>query len=296
MNEPLIGILLINKPRGMTSHDVVHKVRKKLQTKKVGHAGTLDPLAEGLLIIAVGSATRFLNYLNLEPKVYEGEMRLGVTTTTQDAEGDTLAESEWHHITIQQLKETAKTFIGEIEQLPPMFSAVKVQGKPLYTYARKGQDIERKTKKVHVHDFQITELNPPVAHFRVSCSTGTYVRTLIHDLGQKLQCGAYLKSLKRLQIGTFSLEQACNLDEISEENLIDLQQAIHPIPILKLGASETQIARNGQALSLPPISDSQIVGLLDNEGRFFCVARRKKDKWQPECVIPLQLQIPAENS
>lgn len=280
----------------MTSHDVVHKVRKKLQIKRVGHAGTLDPLAEGLLIIAVGSATRFLNYLNLEPKVYEGEMRLGVTTTTQDAEGDTLSESEWHLITIQQLQETANTFIGEIEQLPPMFSAVKVQGKPLYTYARKGQDIERKTKKVQVHDFQITELNPPVAHFRVSCSTGTYVRTLIHDLGQKLQCGAYLKSLKRLQIGTFLLERACNLDEVSEENLIDLQQVIHPIPILKLGASETQVARNGQALSLPPVSDSQIVGLLDNEGRFFCVARRKDNKWQPECVIPLQSQIPAENS
>ncbi len=296
MSEPLIGILLINKPRGMTSHDVVHKVRKKLQIKRVGHAGTLDPLAEGLLIIAVGSATRFLNYLSLDPKVYEGEMRLGVTTTTQDAEGDTISESEWQHITIQQLKETASAFLGEIEQLPPMFSAVKVQGKPLYTYARKGQDIERKTKKVQIHDFQITELNPPVAHFRVSCSTGTYVRTLVHDLGQKLKCGAYLKSLKRLQVGMFSLEKAYDLDEISKENLIDLQQALHPIPILKLGVSETQIARNGQALSLPPVSGSEIVGLLDNEGRFFCVARRKENKWQPECVIPLQSQIPAENS
>ena len=177
-----------------------------------------------------------------------------------------------------------------------MFSAVKVQGKPLYTYARKGQDIERKTKKVQIHDFQITELNPPVAHFRVSCSTGTYVRTLVHDLGQKLKCGAYLKSLKRLQVGMFSLEKAYDLDEISKENLIDLQQALHPIPILKLGVSETQIARNGQALSLPPVSGSEIVGLLDNEGRFFCVARRKENKWQPECVIPLQSQIPAENS
>lgn len=294
MSESLIGILLINKPRGLTSHDVVHKVRKKLQIKRVGHAGTLDPLAEGLLVVAVGNATRFLNYLNLEPKVYEGEMRLGVTTTTQDAEGDTLSESEWQHITIQQLKENASTFIGEIEQLPPMFSAVKVQGKPLYTYARKGQDIERKTKKVQIHDFQIIELNPPVAHFRVSCSTGTYVRTLVHDLGQKLQCGAYLKSLKRLQVGTFSLDKAHNLDEISEENLIGLQQALHHIPILRLGASETQIARNGQALSLPPVSDSEIVGLLDNEGRFFCVARRKENKWQPECVIPLQAQKPAE--
>lgn len=222
------GVLLIDKPEGMTSHDVVDRVRRKLSMKRVGHAGTLDPNATGLLIILVGKATKLSSHLMGLDKVYEGIIEFGIATDTQDSEGQLIAEKPVPEMTEQELREHVKTFVGDQYQIPPMFSAKKVDGKPLYKLARKGKTVEREPRFIRVARFEVDSWNPPQMEFTVECSKGTYVRTLAHDLGDKVGCGAYLKQLRRIEIERFQIEDSYTLDEFRELDVAEIRRALIP--------------------------------------------------------------------
>jgi len=211
------GVLLIDKPEGMTSHDVVDRVRHKLKMKRVGHAGTLDPNATGLLIILVGKATKLSQYLMGLDKTYEGVITLGVRTTTQDAEGEVLSERPLPEtLTEELLKTEFQAFEGDQYQTPPMFSAKKMDGVPLYKLARKGKSVEREPRFIRISSFSLDKWNPPDIEFTLSCSKGTYVRTVADDLGEKLGCGGYLKELRRTDIERFKIEDSIELEAFEE--------------------------------------------------------------------------------
>jgi tRNA pseudouridine55 synthase len=282
-----VGILLINKPPHITSHDAVQRVRNRLRTRRVGHSGTLDPIGTGLLVMGVGIATRFLKYLQLEPKVYVGEITLGVTTDTHDAEGTVIAQRDITGITLQKIRETAQKFVGEIEQIPPMYSAVKIQGERLYHKARRGEEVPRPPKRIHIYEFEISDYTPPVAHFLLKCGGGTYVRTLAHDLGEALGVGAHLSALTRTQMGRFTLENACFPDDVEDHHLIPLEEALSPMPMVELNPAQTSAVLHGQPIRMPLYPEAPYLGLKDHHGHFLAVARNAKGGlWQPECVIP----------
>lgn len=282
----MLGILLIDKPLGCSSHDVVNTIRRKLGTKRVGHAGTLDPLGTGLLVVAVGPATRFLQYLPLEPKEYEGTILFGKRTSTYDMEGEVVSEGPVPEDLVERVRATIPQFLGLIDQLPPMHSAVKVAGKPLYKYARKGEDVERQTRTIHISSIEIFNEQPPSLDFRMVCSGGTYVRTLADDLGQAIGCGAHLTRLRRTRVGRFSLEQAVSLEDAGPEHLIPLLQALDPMPVVQLDEQQTHSIREGRQVALTQPAAPGLVALADTKGRIFSVARLLGNVLQPECVIP----------
>ena len=230
--EPFDGALLIDKPSGPTSHDVVDAVRRHFQIKKVGHCGTLDPNATGLLVIVLGRATKLSEKLMSNDKVYEGTARFGETTTSYDADGELTASLPVPPLTLDQLNEAAATFIGDQMQLPPMVSAVKKNGVPLYKLARKGIEVERKERMIHIYTFRFSKYDEPVGHFRAACTKGTYVRALAHDLGQKLGCGAHLTMLRRISSGKFDVADALPLDQALSLSTPDFEKRL--IPFLKL--------------------------------------------------------------
>ena len=229
---PLDGALLVDKPAGPTSHDVVDAIRRHFHLKKVGHCGTLDPNADGLLVIVLGRATKLSEKLMSADKVYAGSIRFGQSTDTYDADGTVTAELPVPPLTIEQLNTAAQEFVGDILQTPPMVSAAKVGGVPLYKLARKGVEVERKPRLVHVYDLRFTSYQEPIATFQVTCTKGTYVRSIAQDLGQKIGCGAHLSNLRRLQIGRFSVDDALPLSSILALTAAELEQ--HVIPFLKL--------------------------------------------------------------
>lgn len=214
--------LLIDKPQGWTSFDVVNKLRHRLRRItgikkiKVGHSGTLDPLATGLLIICTGKFTKKLTEFQGWDKEYTGTFQLGGTTPSYDAETEVDQSFDYQHITEASLEEARQQFLGTIEQVPPMFSAIKVNGQPLYKKARRGEKVEIKARTVHIHEFELTEVELPDVSFRLQCSKGTYVRSLAHDMGQALDSGAYLTALRRTQVGPYRIEKAWKLDELIE--------------------------------------------------------------------------------
>src|SRR3954469_20048416 len=195
------GAVLIDKPAGPTSHDVVDAIRRKFAIKKVGHCGTLDPNATGLLIIVLGRGTKLSEKLMGDDKVYEGTMKFGATTNSYDADGEILETKPVPPLALDRLNELAAEFIGDQMQMPPMVSAIKKDGVPLYKLARKGIEVEREPRLIHIYKFRFTEYKEPIGAFRVACTKGTYVRSLIHDLGQKIGCGGHLHSLRRLSSG-----------------------------------------------------------------------------------------------
>lgn len=206
-------ILLINKPLQWTSFDVVRKIRNTIKIKKVGHAGTLDPLATGLLIVCAGKFTKRINEYMAQEKEYTGTFVLGATTPTYDLESEPANFKSIEGITEEYIYETAKEFSGEIMQMPPIHSAIKQKGKPVYLLARKGVDVVMEPRRVTIKEFEITSIDLPVASFRVVCTTGTYIRSLAHDFGQALGCGAYLGSLCRTRIGEFTINDAMGMEE-----------------------------------------------------------------------------------
>ncbi len=206
-------VLLIDKPLRWTSFDVVRKIRNTIRIKKVGHAGTLDPLATGLLIVCTGKFTKKINDYMAREKEYTGTFILGAETPTYDLESEPQNFKSIEGITERLLHETAKSFIGEIMQTPPIHSAIKQKGKPVYLLARKGADVIMEPRKINIHQFDITGIDLPEISFKVVCTTGTYIRSLANDFGQKLKCGAYLGSLCRTRIGDFHLEDAMGIDE-----------------------------------------------------------------------------------
>ncbi|MCX2741567.1 tRNA pseudouridine(55) synthase TruB [Pontibacter anaerobius] len=218
-------ILLINKPLDWTSFDVVKKVRNTIRVKKVGHAGTLDPLATGLLILCTGKFTKRIDEIQGQEKEYTGIIRLGETTPSYDRETEVTETRDISHLTAEAIKSAAQSFVGTIEQIPPIYSAVQVDGKRAYDLARKGKEVELKSRTVTIDAFDITSINGAEVAFRVVCSKGTYIRSLAHDLGQKLGVGAHLSKLERTRIGAYKLEDALTIEDIIAIRKKQLEEA-----------------------------------------------------------------------
>jgi tRNA pseudouridine55 synthase len=228
----LDGALLIDKPAGPTSHDVVDAIRRHFGIKKVGHCGTLDPNATGLLLIVLGRGTKLSEKLMSDDKVYEGSIKFGESTDSYDADGKLVASLPVPPLTVDQLNEAAEQFVGDLMQKPPMVSAVKKGGVPLYKLARKGIEVEREARLIHVYKFRFSAYQEPLGHFRLACTKGTYVRAIAHELGEKLGCGAHLATLRRVTSGKFDVAQALPLAEVFKLSPRELEGRV--IPFLKL--------------------------------------------------------------
>jgi len=217
------GIINVNKPAGMTSHDVVNAVRRKLKMRRVGHAGTLDPLATGVLIILLGKSTKLFDKFSSFDKGYQATLTLGLTTTTADIEGKILKRLPYDHVTRDQTQEVLRKFVGEIEQVPPMVSAVKFQGKRLYQLARKGLEVQREPRRIKIDSLNLENFSLPYVSFSVECSKGTYVRKLGEDIGELLGCGACISQIKRTRVGPFGIENSIALESVDESHIRNWQ-------------------------------------------------------------------------
>ena len=226
------GFALIDKPAGWTSHDVVGRCRRIFGTRKIGHSGTLDPMATGLLVMLIGRGTKVSARIMNSDKTYEGEMRLGVATSTEDVDGEVLETRDASAVTREQLEAEMARRTGDLMQTPPMVSAVKKQGVPLYKLARKGREIEREPRLIHVFEFTLLDYPPPRARFRLRCTKGTYVRTLCADIGRALGCGAHLSALRRTQAGDYLVTDAVPLDTMMTFSRDDLWERLLPLPPL----------------------------------------------------------------
>ncbi|HEY2952969.1 MAG TPA: tRNA pseudouridine(55) synthase TruB [Verrucomicrobiae bacterium] len=233
----LDGAILIDKPAGPTSHDVVDAIRDQFRIRKAGHCGTLDPAATGLLIIVLGRGTKLSEKLMSDDKVYEGTIQFGETTDSYDADGELLASLPVPPLTLDSLNAEAARFIGDQMQTPPMVSALKIGGVPLYKLARKGIEVERKPRLIHLYNFRFTEYHEPIGRFLVACTKGTYVRSLAHELGQKIGCGAHLATLRRTAAGKFDVKDAITLEDVLKLTTADLEKRV--IPFLKLAGGES---------------------------------------------------------
>jgi tRNA pseudouridine55 synthase len=228
----LDGAILIDKPAGPTSHDVVDAIRRKFGIKKVGHCGTLDPNATGLLIIVLGRGTKLSERLMGDDKVYEGTVKFGESTDSHDAAGELTGSMPVMPMTLEELNAEAATFIGDLMQVPPMVSAIKKNGVPLYKLARQGVEVEREPRLIHIYNFRFTEYAEPFGKFKVACTKGTYVRVLAHDLGQKLGCGGHLTALRRSASGKFDVAEALPLEAALQLSEAQFEKRV--IPFLKL--------------------------------------------------------------
>ncbi len=274
------GLVLIDKPQGVTSHDVVDVVRRRLGTRKVGHAGTLDPMATGLLVLGVGRATRLLRYLGDLDKTYEGTARLGEETDTLDAQGTVVATAPVD-VGLAEVRRAASALVGDSLQRPPAYSAVKVGGRKLYRAARAGERLEAEPRPIHVRAFEIVGFESPDAAFRVTCSGGTYVRVLVADMGRALGCGAHLIRLVRTAIGPFSLADAVAPQRAQRP--LPLQRAVEHLPRLELDDEEARAASHGRILG--PAGIDGPYGVFDGAGRLIGVYRDEGGKARPEMIL-----------
>jgi tRNA pseudouridine55 synthase len=282
----LDGVLVIDKPSGMTSHDVVDAVRRRLGTRKVGHAGTLDPDATGVLLIGIGRATRFLSYAQASPKRYEAAARFGIITTTQDASGEVVEERP-AAFTRSMLEAALVRFSGVIEQVPPMVSAVKIGGERLYKKARRGEELERPSRRVKIFELELMDFSegPPRAMLNVRCSGGTYVRTLVHDLGLALGCGAHLESLRRVEAGGFSISEAVALKDAGADSLLPLAEAVRELPRLEIDADAARVVATGAPLELTAgVGDGDALAIV-HTGELLAVYRRRGGRIEAERVV-----------
>lgn len=250
------GIVNIYKEKGYTSHDVVAVLRKVVGQKKIGHTGTLDPDATGVLPVCLGRATKVCELLTDHDKTYEALLLLGKTTDTQDISGEVLEERDPGNLTEEKVRSCIESFIGEYDQIPPMYSALKVNGKKLYELAREGKTVERKSRKVQIHGIRILEMNLPHVRMEVDCSKGTYIRTLCHDIGEKLQVGGCMEELERTKVGRFLKEDAVTLDEVRQkmeqgegaELFTPLDQIFAELPAVTVTDAKAWMSYNGNDL------------------------------------------------
>lgn len=285
------GVLVVDKPAGMTSHDVVDEIRKRFKTKKVGHAGTLDPDATGVLLVGVGRATRFLAYAQDASKRYDATARFGTTTTTQDASGE-VVDTRPCSFSADELARVLEKFTGSIEQIPPMVSAVRVGGERLHVKARRGEEVERAARPVTIHKLELRAFRPgeavPEADLTVLCSSGTYVRTLINDIGETLGCGAHMAALRRTETGGFKIAEATPLPDITTDHLQPLIEAVRVLPAVDLSDEDARAVENGHKLAAsiaPALSDGDLVALRA-EGALVAVYRRAGDVLAADRVVP----------
>ena len=282
------GLLVIDKPTGPTSHDVVGRVRRLAGLRRVGHAGTLDPLASGVLLAGLGPGTRFLEYLVGLDKVYETTVRLGQATTTYDAEGEVTAERPVE-ATEAQVGAALDAFRGPIRQRPPAFSAVKQGGRPLYEAARRGQVVEAKERDVVIHALDLLAFDPPLLTLRVACSSGTYIRALAHDLGAALGCGGHVFALRRAAVGRFTLADAVPLDALTPENLtghlLPPEAAVAHLPRLDVDESDAARLVLGQRLPAAPGAAPGTMAAFGPGGRFLGVVEVDDEVVRPRKML-----------
>jgi tRNA pseudouridine55 synthase len=274
------GLLLVDKPPKVTSHDVVDSVRRTLATKKVGHAGTLDPMATGLLLVGVGRATRLLRFLGELPKTYEGALRLGVETDTLDADGAVVRESPVD-ATPELVGDAMHALVGESLQQPPAYSAVKVGGRKLYEAARAGEPLEAEPRPIRVDAFELLSFEPPEATFRVTCSGGTYVRVLVADVGTTLSSGAHLTALRRTAIGPYSVTNAVTPDAVRKP--LPIEAAVGHLPRLDLGEDEAAAASYGRPLG--PVGIAGPYGVFGPDGRLIGVYQDDGPRARPQVIL-----------
>ena len=229
LQKELDGVLLVDKPRDHTSHDVIARLRGKLRMRKIGHAGTLDPMATGLLVVLVGRATRVSQYIISLDKEYEGTIELGKTTDSQDADGQTMETRPVPALTEAEVRAAMQGFLGDQYQTPPMFSAIKIDGVPLYKRARRGEDVEREPRFIRVMSWDLLRFESPRIDFRLRCTKGTYVRTLANDLGNKLGCGAHLCALRRTATDKLNVSQALTMEEIERLSIPEIEKRLIPV-------------------------------------------------------------------
>ncbi|MHB8133257.1 MAG: tRNA pseudouridine(55) synthase TruB [Anaerolineaceae bacterium] len=289
------GVLVVDKPIGMTSHDVVQIIRKGTNIRRAGHTGTLDPRASGVLVILVGPAVRLSEYVSASDKRYQAVIQLGTTTDTFDADGRVLSTTSVD-ISEKQFNDVLQSFVGEIQQVPPPYSAVKVKGKKAYELAREGEEVDLEPRMINVYNLELLEWAPPEAVIDVYCSSGTYVRSLAHDLGEKLGCGAHLIGLRRTKSGRFTLRDAVPLRKLREafdentwtEHLIPAAEALSDWPAIDLTPEELDIVKHGRRIAgIPGLgkmaraisADGDLVSLLEFDA--------ETNEWQPKKVFQI---------
>ena len=289
------GIFNINKPTGMTSHDAVAIIRKHLKQKRVGHAGTLDPLASGVLPICVGQATRVAEYLSESGKAYRADINFGTATDTYDAEGTITATASTADLTLNMIQETLEQFRGPQVQYPPLYSAIKIQGQPAYKRARAGEVIVLEPRPIVIHSLEILEWIPPRLTLAIECSKGTYIRSLAHDLGMQLGCCAYLEALVRTRSGPFTLSDSITLEQFAdavETNSIQhysfpLDKALEQYPAMKLDVETAERIKHGNTFNNPVANNSGLARVYDTNGAFIAIAEWNEEQqaWQPKKVF-----------
>ncbi len=273
MND-INGIIVINKEKGYTSHDVVAKLRRILNTRKIGHTGTLDPEATGVLPICIGKATRVSDMILNSTKQYIAKLKFGITTDTQDIFGNVISQNEVN-ASKDEIISAIKSFEGDITQIPPMYSAIKIDGKKLYEYARKGIEVERKTRSVTIDKIEILDISTDSATIKVDCSKGTYIRTLCDDIGKKLGCGACMESLMRTKSSIFDIEKSVKIDDVTFENhkdyLIATDEVFSHYPKIIVNDEIKMRLINGAKSSVK--KDEGMYRVYDEKGDFICVGR-----------------------
>ncbi|MGB2694219.1 MAG: tRNA pseudouridine(55) synthase TruB [Dehalococcoidia bacterium] len=295
------GILNINKPVGVASFAVVRRVKRLTGVKRVGHAGTLDPIAGGVLPICLGRATRIVEYLVGQPKTYHASARFGEATDTHDSEGKVVATAELDDLTRERVVAALPGFVGEIQQLPPMYSALKYKGQPLYSYARAGKEVPREERTVSVYRLEMRRFEPPEMELEMECGRGAYVRTLVHDLGQALGCGAHMTGLTRLQSGPFTLKDAIDLETLEaavesgawEYLLQPVDRVLETWEAALLDEAHSRDVRQGRLVALAPVRDEVLntppetpCRAYSLDGDFLAIlSSRGAGRWQPERVF-----------
>lgn len=292
MTQGVNGLVVVDKPAGCTSHDVVAKCRKAFGTRKVGHAGTLDPDVTGVLVVAVGNLTRLVRYIGAHPKSYAGEIALGTSTSTLDASGEETGRVDMSDVTLDEVRSAAAKLTGEILQVPPMVSAVRVGGRRLHEMAREGIEVEREARPVTIHRFEVADqVDAAVFRVAVVCSPGTYIRTLAADLGTALGGLAHLKSLVRTAVGPFSIEEAVDLATIEREGpavLMPASEAVRGMSAVQLDTGQADDLAHGRRLSAEGVGAQGVSGpwaAFAPDGRLVAVCRSEGTRFQPEVVL-----------
>lgn len=294
VKNAISGVLVVDKPVGMTSHDVVQAIRMGSGLRRAGHTGTLDPRASGVLVVLIGPAVRLSEYVSASDKRYQATLRLGASTDTFDADGR-FTSSATVNVTLEQFEAALRGFVGEIEQVPPPYSAVKVQGRKAYEMARQGEEVDLAPRKISVYHLEVLEWAPPEVVIDVHCSSGTYVRSLVNDLGKVLGCGAYLVGLRRTKSGRFTLRDAVPLRKLQEafragnwyQYLIPAAEALAEWPAVELSPEEVEEVRHGHRVKAAPESKPGLVRGVSMQGEL--VALMELDQaameWQPKKVF-----------
>lgn len=283
----MIGLLRIDKPQGLTSHDVVSRVRRALKERRVGHAGTLDPFASGLLLVCVGGATRLMEYLHQLDKVYEAEAILGVRTDTDDLEGAVTAVSDtWQTLDSARIEEALTARIGSVLQMPPVYSAKKVAGEPAHRRVRRGEDVDLAPAAVQIHAVELLSVDLPRVRFRIRCGTGTYIRAFARDVGEDLGCGAHLVALRRTSIGPHQVADAVPPDVIQASDLLPAEMALQHLASLEVDSEMARRLRQGQrlAMDLPSGLEAGQTAAIFEHGVLLGVGR-----WQEGVLHPLKI-------